>query len=148
LREPGLSKLESSLIKQGILSRGQVVNPIFLEESFGILPGWIDSSQCRPATELLEKEERHLATRLTPRVGAIARMRKAQALSVLRMPVSPSETLRERRSRAEGIGLRAVPSCPIALRRIQYLQSITSYQLPSTRSISYQLSVISYQLSA
>lgn len=58
-RSPGLSRLESSLVKRGILIRGQVVNPTFLEESFGIPQGWTNPLECRPATELLESDEQH-----------------------------------------------------------------------------------------
>jgi len=65
-RAPGTTKLESSLIKQGILSRGQVINPAFLEETFGIPQGWTNPLECRPATELLEKDELLSEMHLTP----------------------------------------------------------------------------------
>jgi hypothetical protein len=38
------------------MSRGQVANPIFLEESFGIPQGWTDPLECRAATELSEED--------------------------------------------------------------------------------------------
>lgn len=53
-RSPGLNRLESSLVKQGVLRRGEVLNPIFLEESFAIPKGWTDPSEHRAATALLE----------------------------------------------------------------------------------------------
>ena len=65
-RSPGRGKLENSLMKQGILSAGQVINPVFLEESFGIPEGWTDPSELRTATELLEEDGKHSATHLTP----------------------------------------------------------------------------------
>jgi hypothetical protein len=65
-RSPGRGKLESSLVKKGILNRGQVANPIFLEESFGIPQGWTDPLECRAATELLEEEGKRSAMHLTP----------------------------------------------------------------------------------
>jgi len=65
-RSPGRGKLESSLVKKGILNRGQVANPIFLEESFGIPQGWTDPLECRAATELLEEEGKRSAMLLTP----------------------------------------------------------------------------------
>lgn len=65
-RSPGLNRLESSLVKRGTLQRGQVINPIFLEESFGIPQEWTNPWDSRPATELLENDEQPLGMRWTP----------------------------------------------------------------------------------
>lgn len=65
-RGPGLSKSESKWQKSGLLKRGEVANPDFLEQCFGLPKGWTSPLEYRQATELLEQDVQHSAIALTP----------------------------------------------------------------------------------
>lgn len=65
-RSPGLSKSESKWQKSGLLKRGEVANPDFLEQCFGLPRNWTSPLECRQATELLEQDALPLAIALTP----------------------------------------------------------------------------------
>ncbi len=54
-RPPGQTKQEAWLKKQGLLQKGEVLNPAILCEWYAIPPNWLDPSECRAATELLEE---------------------------------------------------------------------------------------------
>lgn len=60
-RSPGLSKSEGKWQKSGLLKRGEVANPDFLEQCFGLPHNWTSPQECRPATELLEQDAQRLA---------------------------------------------------------------------------------------
>lgn len=65
-RSPGLSKSESKWQKSGLLKRGEVANPDFLEQCFGLPRNWTSPQECRPATELLEQDALPSAIALIP----------------------------------------------------------------------------------
>lgn len=65
-RAPGQSRLESSLKANGLLNKGECLNPAFLEKSFHLPSGWTNPTELRPVTELLGSKEQPLATVLTP----------------------------------------------------------------------------------
>ncbi|MEI3650443.1 MAG: DNA methylase [Dolichospermum lemmermannii FEM_B0920] len=57
-RPPGQTKLETQLKKLGLLHKGEVLNPVILSEWYDIPPSWLDPSESRPATALLENKDR------------------------------------------------------------------------------------------
>ena len=57
-RPPGQSRLEASLKKQFVLKPGECLNPRHLEAWMNIPVGWLNPSESRPATELLETREK------------------------------------------------------------------------------------------
>ncbi len=57
-RPPGQSRLEASLKKQLVLKPGECLNPRHLEAWMNIPIGWLNPSESRPATELLETREK------------------------------------------------------------------------------------------
>ncbi|MEO8892062.1 MAG: hypothetical protein ABI417_11100 [Coleofasciculaceae cyanobacterium] len=57
-RPPGLSRLESQLKSHRLLSKGEVLNPDFLLNSFSIPKTFLNHSECRTAQELLDDNER------------------------------------------------------------------------------------------
>ena len=59
-RPPGQSRLESKLRKYGLLQKGEVINPAFLERGLGLPPNYLDPSERRTAAQLLEDKERQL----------------------------------------------------------------------------------------
>ena len=63
-RIPGLCKSESEWQKLGLLKKGEVANPDFLESCFGLPKGWTSPQESRPATELLGQEEKSSEIRL------------------------------------------------------------------------------------
>ena len=65
-RSPGLSKSEGKWQKSGLLKRGEVANPDFLEQCFGLPRNWTSPQECRPATELLEQDALPSAIALIP----------------------------------------------------------------------------------
>jgi hypothetical protein len=65
-RSPGLSKSEGKWQKSGLLKRGEVANPDFLEQCFGLPRNWTSPQECRPATELLEQDAQRLAIASIP----------------------------------------------------------------------------------
>lgn len=65
-RGPGLSKSESKWQKSGLLKRGEVANPDFLEQCFGLPKGWTSPQEYRQAMELLEQDALPLATASIP----------------------------------------------------------------------------------
>jgi len=54
---PGWSKLEAQLQKLGLLSKGQVLNPEWLELSFALPAGWSDLSELSPARGMLDADD-------------------------------------------------------------------------------------------
>ena len=65
-RPPGLTKSESKLKNQGLLKKGEVLNPDFLSNSFNIPKNYLDPSECRTAAQLLEDSARQQEIFLTP----------------------------------------------------------------------------------
>lgn len=65
-RAPGLSKSESSSRAKGILGKGEVYNPDWLELKNGLPLGYSSPLELRTATELLEGDEKRSATPSTP----------------------------------------------------------------------------------
>ena len=57
-RVPGLSKSEGKWQKLGLLKKGEVANPDFLEDCFGLPKGWTSPQDSRQAQELLEQGEK------------------------------------------------------------------------------------------
>ncbi len=57
-RPPGQTKQEASLKKLGLLPKGDVLNPVILSGWLGIPPNWLDPSELKAATELLEDSDR------------------------------------------------------------------------------------------
>ena len=64
-RSPGLSKSEGKWQKSGLLKRGEVANPDFLEQCFGLPRNWTSPQECGPA-ELLEQDAQRLAIASIP----------------------------------------------------------------------------------
>jgi len=46
----------------GLLKKGEVANPVFLEDCFGLLKGWTSPQESRPAMELLGQGEKSSET--------------------------------------------------------------------------------------
>jgi hypothetical protein len=65
-RPPGQTKLETQLKKLGLLHKGEVLNPVILSEWYDIPPSWLDPSESRPATALLENKDRQQEIFLIP----------------------------------------------------------------------------------
>jgi len=65
-RPPGQTKLETQLKKLGLLHKGEVLNPVILSEWYDIPPSWLDPSEFRPATALLENKDRQQEIFLIP----------------------------------------------------------------------------------
>jgi hypothetical protein len=65
-RPPGQTKQEGGLKDLGLLQKGEVLNPDILCEWYGLPPNWLDPSELRAATELLENNERQQEICLTP----------------------------------------------------------------------------------
>nr|WP_230967548.1 DNA methylase [Nostoc commune] len=65
-RPPGQTKQEGGLKDLGLLQKGEVLNPDILCEWYGLPPNWLDPSESRAATELLENNERQQEICLTP----------------------------------------------------------------------------------
>jgi len=65
-RPPGQTKQEGGLKNLGLLQKGEVLNPDILCEWYGLPPNWLDPSESRAATELLENNERQQEICLTP----------------------------------------------------------------------------------
>ena len=65
-RPPGQTKLETQLKKLGLLPKGEVLNPVILSEWYDIPPSWLDPSESRPATALLENKDRQQEIFLIP----------------------------------------------------------------------------------
>jgi hypothetical protein len=65
-RPPGQTKLETQLKKLGLLHKGEVINPVILSEWYDIPPSWLDLSESRPATALLENKDRQQEIFLIP----------------------------------------------------------------------------------
>jgi hypothetical protein len=68
-RPPGQTKLETQLKKLGLLHKGEVLNPVILSEWYDIPPSWLDPSESRPATALLENKDRQQEIFLIPEAG-------------------------------------------------------------------------------
>lgn len=56
-RPPGQTKQEAELKKLGLINKGEVLNPAILCQWYEIPDSWLDPSECRAATELLESSE-------------------------------------------------------------------------------------------
>jgi hypothetical protein len=56
-RPPGQTKQEAELKKLGLINKGEVLNPAILCQWYEIPETWLDPSECRAATELLESNE-------------------------------------------------------------------------------------------
>lgn len=65
-RPPGQTKQEGGLKDLGLLQKGEVLNPDILCEWYGLPPNWLDPSESRAATELLENNERQQEICLIP----------------------------------------------------------------------------------
>ena len=78
-RPPGQTKQEGGLKDLGLLQKGEVLNPDILCEWYGLPPNWLDPSESRAATELLENNERQQEICLT--------------LELQRSPLTESSTL-------------------------------------------------------
>jgi hypothetical protein len=70
-RPPGQTKQEGGLKDLGLLQKGEVLNPDILCEWYGLPPNWLDPSESRAATELLENNERQQEICLTPELPAL-----------------------------------------------------------------------------
>lgn len=57
-RPPGISKLESFLLRKGLLNKGEVLNPAILAQWFKIPKNWLDPLELRAAMELLDEDAR------------------------------------------------------------------------------------------
>jgi hypothetical protein len=57
-RPPGQTKQEAELKKLGLINKGEVLNPAILCQWYEIPDSWLDPSECRAATELLEECDR------------------------------------------------------------------------------------------
>ena len=84
-RPPGQSRLEAQLRQHGLLTKDEVLTPDFLLNGYSLPPSYLDPSESKAATELLEDSERQPEIFLTPE-----------------LPPSPS---------AESFTLIACPSC-------------------------------------
>jgi hypothetical protein len=56
-RPPGQTKQEAELKRLGLINKGEVLNPAILCQWYEIPESWLDPSECRAATELLEVSE-------------------------------------------------------------------------------------------
>ena len=57
-RPPGQSRLEAQLRQHGLLEKGEVLRPDFLLNGYNLPPSYLDPSESRAATQLLEDSER------------------------------------------------------------------------------------------
>ncbi|MEH1932012.1 MAG: hypothetical protein V7K83_31925 [Nostoc sp.] len=57
-RPPGQTKQEAELKKLGLINKGEVLNPVILCHWYEIPDSWLDPSESRAATELLEECDR------------------------------------------------------------------------------------------
>lgn len=57
-RPPGQTKQEAELKKLGLINKGEVLNPVILCQWYEIPNSWLDPSESRAATELLEECDR------------------------------------------------------------------------------------------
>jgi hypothetical protein len=69
-RPPGQTKQEGELKKLGLLQKNEVLNPAILCQWYEIPQTWLDPSESRAATELLENNERQQEICLIPELPA------------------------------------------------------------------------------
>lgn len=65
-RAPGQSKLEAQLKKHGLISRGEVLDPDFLSNSFNLPTSYLDPSEFRTAAQLYDASVRQQEIFLIP----------------------------------------------------------------------------------
>jgi hypothetical protein len=71
----------------GILYKGECLNPIFLEKSFQLPLGWTDPSELRAATQLIAEEEKPSVTALTPELPPLP---SSESSTFNQKPITPT----------------------------------------------------------
>jgi rubrerythrin len=70
-RPPGQSRQEAQLRQHGLLAKGEVLRPDFLLNGYNLPPSYLDPSDCRPATQLLEECDRQQEIFSIPELPAL-----------------------------------------------------------------------------